>query len=235
GIVSGLARGIDAAAHRGALAMREGGVPGVTVAAVAGGLDRVYPPEHADLQAEIGACGVVVTEAPLGTTPQSRHFPGRNRIIAGLSLGCVVVEAALRSGTLITARLALAYDRVLYAVPGSPLDPRARGSNDLLRHGATLVEDGADVLRTLPESLHPALFPGGFAEPDMPWDVSNAEATRQRDVLRALLSFAPMPVDELARRCQFSIPFVLARLTELELAGLCAFAPGGAAVVATPT
>ena len=124
-VVSGMARGIDAAAHAGALNV------GQTVAAVAGGLDQPYPPEHADLQARIAERGAVVTEAPFGTAPQSRHFPRRNRIIAGLSLGLVVVEAALRSGSLITARLAIEADRELFAVPGSPLDPRCRGSNDL--------------------------------------------------------------------------------------------------------
>ncbi len=119
-IISGLARGIDAAAHAGALQT------GRTIAAVAGGLDLPYPPEHADLQRRIAASGAVVTEAPLGTEPQARHFPRRNRIIAGLSLGVVVVEAALRSGSLITARLAQDAGRELFAVPGSPPDPLPR-------------------------------------------------------------------------------------------------------------
>ena len=122
-VVSGMARGIDAAAHRGALHV------GLTVAAVAGGLDQPYPPEHAGLQAEIAERGAVLTEAPFGTAPQSRHFPRRNRIIAGLSLGLVVVEAAPRSGSLITARLAQEAGREIFAVPGSPLDARCRGSN----------------------------------------------------------------------------------------------------------
>jgi len=224
GVVSGLARGIDAAAHKGALAV------GVTVAAVAGGLDRVYPPEHAGLQAEIAARGVVVTEAPLGTVPQSRHFPGRNRIIAGLSLGCVVVEAALRSGTLITARLALAYDRALFAVPGSPLDPRCRGSNDLLRGRATLTEGAADIVPVLPEYDDAVALFGGFAEQAEGWSVGTQEALRQREALYALLSFTPTPVDELAQRCQFSVSHVLSRLSELELAGRCVFIPGGQVV-----
>ena len=112
-----------------------------------------YPPEHADLQRRIAESGAVVTEAPLGTAPQARHFPRRNRIIAGLSLGVVVVEAALRSGSLITARLAQEAGRELFAVPGSPLDPRSRGANDLIRQGAHLTETAQDVLDNLPD--HP--------------------------------------------------------------------------------
>ncbi len=144
-VVSGLARGIDAAAHRGAMHV------GRTVACVAGGLDCPYPAEHAALQAEVAAHGAVVAEAALGVAPQNRHFPRRNRIIAGLSLGVVVVEAALRSGTLITARLAQELHREIFAVPGSPLDPRSRGSNDLIRQGAFLTESAADVLANLPD------------------------------------------------------------------------------------
>ena len=147
-VVSGLARGIDTAAHLGALP------DGRTVAVVAGGLDCPYPPENTDLQRRIAEAGAVVAEAPLGTAPQSRHFPRRNRIIAGLALGVVVVEAAPRSGSLITARLAQEAGRELFAVPGSPLDPRARGANDLLRQGAHLTETAADVLDNLPD--HPS-------------------------------------------------------------------------------
>ena len=143
-VVSGLARGIDAAAHRASLHA------GLTVAAIAGGLDRVYPSEHAALQAEIAEKGCLVTEAPLGTTPQSRHFPRRNRLIAGITLGSVIVEAAFHSGTLITARLAQSYGREVFAVPGSPLDPRSRGSNALLRDGAILTETVNDILAHLP-------------------------------------------------------------------------------------
>ncbi len=148
-VVSGLARGIDTAAHRGAMAT------GRTIAAIAGGLDRPYPRENAALQAEIAAeGGAVVAEAPLGTAPQSRHFPRRNRVIAGLSLGVVVIEAALRSGSLITARLGADAGREVFAAPGSPLDPRCRGSNDLLRQGARLTETAADVLAELGQPAH---------------------------------------------------------------------------------
>jgi len=138
-VVSGLARGIDTAAHKGAL---EGG----TVAVVAGGLDVTYPRENADLQDAIAERGLLVTDEPLGTQPQARHFPKRNRIISGLSLGVLVVEAAHRSGSLITARLAGEQGREVFAVPGSPLDPRAKGANALLKSGAMLVEEAGDIL-----------------------------------------------------------------------------------------
>jgi DNA processing protein len=232
-VVSGLARGIDAAAHKGALQT------GHTVAAVAGGLDMPYPPEHADLQRRIAEGGAVVSEAPLGTTPQARHFPRRNRIIAGLALGVVVVEAALRSGSLITARLAQEGGRELFAVPGSPLDPRSRGANDLIRQGAHLVETAADVLDNLPD--HPQreglsrspLFARdtspGVAEPPAAWE-EPAEAPG--DLLKTrlqvidLLSSSPTAVDEVVRRCQFSAAAVMAVLLELELAGRIQTLPG---------
>lgn len=223
-VVSGLARGIDGAAHQGAMHV------GPTIAAIAGGLDRPYPAEHAGLQARIAETGCVVAEAPLGTAPQSRHFPRRNRIIVGLSLGCVVVEAAPKSGSLISAGLALDYGRELFAVPGSPLDPRCRGSNDLLRQRqAHLVETADDVLRELPE-LPGQLGPTGFAEPAASWGADAPEAWEQlgtvRDSLLRLLSHTPTPVDDLVRRCQFSISAVLAVLTELELAGRVESHPG---------
>jgi DNA processing protein len=232
-VVSGLARGIDAAAHTGALQT------GRTIAAVAGGLDVPYPPEHADLQHRIAECGAVVTEAPLGTAPQARHFPRRNRIIAGLALGVVVVEAALRSGSLITARVAQDAGRELFAVPGSPLDPRSRGANDLIRQGAHLVETARDILDNLPE--HPALeglarvplfardTPPGFAEPPPAWQEpaeSPAELTRTRSQVIDLLGTSPTAVDDVVRRCQFSAAAVMAVLLELELAGRIETLPG---------
>jgi len=232
-IVSGLARGIDAAAHTGALQT------GRTVAAVAGGLDVSYPPEHADLQRRIAETGAVVTEAPLGTTPQARHFPRRNRIIAGLALGVVVVEAALRSGSLITARLAQEAGRELFAVPGSPLDPRSRGANDLIRQGAHLTETAQDVLDNLPD--HPSreglarvpLFARGpspgLAEPAPDWQepIETAEdlVKAHRQVID-LLGTSPTAVDDVVRRCQFSAAAVMAVLLELELAGRIETLPG---------
>ena len=229
-VVSGLARGIDGAAHRGALHV------GPTVACIAGGLDKPYPTEHAELQARIAERGAVIAEAPFGTVPQSRHFPRRNRLIAGLSLGCVVIEAAPRSGSLITADLALTYGRELFAVPGSPLDPRCRGSNNLLRQRqAHLTETAADVLAELPATL-PALGPSGFEGPDgfaearNEWGAEAPEAwgelARVRGTVLALLGPEPAAVDDLVRRCQFSTGAVLAVLTELELGGLVESQPG---------
>jgi DNA processing protein len=240
-IVSGLARGIDAAAHAGALAT------GRTVAVVAGGLDIPYPPEHADLQRRIAETGAVLAELPLGTAPQARHFPRRNRIIAGLALGVVVVEAAPRSGSLITARLAQEAGREIFAVPGSPLDPRCRGSNDLIRQGAHLTETAADVLDNLPD--HPSreglgrspLFARGdtpgFAEPP-PWEEpAEPEAGLQHARRQVIEMLGPSPtlVDDLVRRCQFSAAAIVAVLLELELAGRVEMLPGNrVALVAGP-
>ncbi len=234
-VISGLARGIDAAAHVGALRT------GQTIACVAGGLDVIYPPQHAELQARIAESGAVLSEMRLGTIPIARHFPRRNRIIAGLALGVIVVEAAPKSGSLITARLAREADRELFAVPGSPLDPRCRGSNALLREGAHLTEGAVDVLANLPDHplreglLRDPLFvhgpaPAGFAEPltaaleqDKPGET---EVASVRDRLVALLSPTPTLVDELIRRCQFSASATAAALLELELAGRVESLPG---------
>jgi len=222
-VVSGLARGIDTAAHEGALRT------GRTVAATAGGLDVPYPAENADLQRRIALAGAVITEAPPGTEPQSRHFPRRNRIIAGLSLGVVVVEAAPRSGSLITARIAQDAGREVFAVPGSPLDPRSRGANDLLRQGAILTETADDVLGNLPQipDSEPP-FPG-FQEPAPPWPEPPErpdDLVRARTQVLELLSPTPTKVDDLVRRCQFSLPAVMAVLLELELAGRVETLPG---------
>ncbi len=230
-VVSGLARGIDTAAHTGALRR------GLTLAAIAGGIDVPYPEENADLQRRIADQGAVLTEAPLGTAPQSRHFPRRNRIIAGLSLGVVVIEAAPKSGSLITARLALEAGRELFAVPGSPLDPRCLGSNDLIRQGAHLTERAEDVLANLP--THPleqgvrrlALFahddaePGGLAEAQAPGPVPDPPAWLHDAVLE-MLSPTPASVDDMVAHCQVSAAAVNAVLLELELAGRVTFLPG---------
>jgi DNA processing protein len=219
-VVSGLARGIDAAAHRGALRT------GRTVAAIAGGIDHAYPPENAALQDRIAAEGALVTEAAFGTEPQARHFPRRNRVIAGLALGVVVIEAAPRSGSLITARIAQDAGREVFAVPGSPLDPRARGGNDLIRQGATLVETVADVLDNLPDF-------NGFGKLDRRVPTPTTEVVDAADPpadlaveLLALLSPEGTQVDDLVRRCQFSSSAVLAALLELELAGRVRTLPG---------
>jgi DNA processing protein len=205
---------------------------------VAGGLDVPYPPEHAGLQRRIAEAGAVVTEAPLGTAPQARHFPRRNRIIAGLALGVIVVEAALRSGSLITARLAQDAGRELFAVPGSPLDPRSRGANELIRQGAHLTETAQDVLDNLPDHPtrqglardplfargNPGLFetaPDWQEPPEHPPDLPGA-----RTQVVELLGTSPTTVDDIVRRCQFSAAAVMAALLELELAGRIETLPG---------
>jgi DNA processing protein len=225
-VVSGLARGIDAAAHTGALRT------GKTIAVIAGGLDLPYPPENEKLQRLIAEQGAVVAEAPLGTAPIARHFPKRNRIIAGLVLGLVVIEAAARSGSLLTARMALEAGREIFGVPGSPLDPRSQGANDLIRQGAHLTESAADVLANLPD--HPArqglgrdpMFQRGglpgFAEPPPAWvdpAEGQSELERARREIPALIGADPVGVDEIARRCHLSGAAVTAVLLELELAG----------------
>jgi len=218
-VVSGLASGIDHAAHRGSL---ESG----TVAVVAGGIDIAYPPDNEELQRAIALRGVIVAEMPPGTVPQAKHFPRRNRLISGLSLGVLVVEAALQSGSLITARLALEQGREVLAVPGSPLDPRCNGTNNLLRQGAILAEGAADVIAALQGMAGTALR----TEPQNGWQLSGiATDSPSDDALRTvheLLSSAPVMVDELVRQCHLSAPTVRAVLLELELAGRLERHPG---------
>jgi DNA processing protein len=225
-IVSGLARGIDTAAHDGALRS------GPTVAVLPGGVDVPYPPENAALAARIAERGAVVSETPLGTAPLNRHFPKRNRIVAGLSLGVVVVEAAHRSGTLITARLALEHGREVFAVPGSPLDPRCRGSNDLLRQGAHLAETAEDVFDHLPEAPRdgPLFDPARMAAPAPEWPETAADPLGPPpegapEVLE-LIGLSPVSVDEVLRRCHLTAPELQSVLTELELEGRVELLPG---------
>ena len=220
-VVSGLARGIDTAAHQGALASG-------TVAVLAGGVDVVYPPENQGLCDSIREQGLLISEMPLGTVPQARHFPRRNRLISGLSLGVLVVEAAPRSGSLITARLALEQGREVFAVPGSPLDPRARGCNNLLRQGAVLTEEAEDVLRTLDAMRGKRIQPSraeesGDGPPALPPD---SELDSARPQVEALLGIAPVMVDELIRQCQLSPAVVQMVLLELEFAGRAERHPG---------
>ncbi|AGH48539.1 DNA protecting protein DprA [Sphingomonas sp. MM-1] len=208
-VVSGLARGIDAAAHAGAL---EGG----TVAVIAGGIDITYPPENAALQADIAERGLLVAEQPPGLEPRARHFPYRNRIIAGLAAGTVVVEAAPKSGSLITARYAADYGREVMAVPGFPLDPRAQGCNLLIREGATLVQSAADIM----EALRP--IADGVAAPRQPYAVPPAAIDaddRDRRAVTGLLGPSAVPVDELIRLSGLAPAVVQLVLLELELAG----------------
>jgi DNA processing protein len=211
-IVSGLARGIDAAAHQAALGSG-------TVAVVAGGADVVYPSENEALYKAIVAQGAVIAELALGTVPQARHFPRRNRLISGLALGVVVIEAALRSGSLITARFALEQGREVFAVPGSPLDPRSAGANDLIRQGATLVERGAEVVAALQAATPLADRRKPDLEPPAAAAAAEREVAEARPRLLELLSPEPVAVDELLRACPFSPAAVHTALLELELAG----------------
>lgn len=214
-VVSGLARGIDGAAHEAALATG-------TVAVLGGGVDDVYPADHAELYARILREGCVISESEPGRTAVARDFPRRNRIISGLSQAVVVVEAELRSGSLITARLAAEQGREVLAVPGSPLDPRAKGCNDLIRQGAALCEGAEDVLRAL-EGLR------GFREPDRRYaaDPGPPPDDGLRDRVAALLSPTPVSRDEIVRAVGAPAPAVFAALVELSLAGRAELQPGG--------
>ena len=207
-VVSGLARGIDTAAHVGAL---DGG----TIAVIAGGIDVAYPPENAGLQEEVATRGLLLAEQPPGTEPRARHFPYRNRIISGLSAGTVVVEAVMKSGSLITARLAGEQGREVMAVPGSPLDPRSAGCNGLIRDGATLVQSAADVLELIRPFAGAVRAPAGRYDGPPPEDASDAD----RRVVTALLGPVPVSVDELIRQAGRPPAVVQTVLLELELAG----------------
>ena len=222
GVISGMARGIDGAAHEGAM------TAGHTVAVLAGGVDVVYPPEHRDLYDRIAERGAVVSEMPPGTEPQAALFPRRNRIISGASIGVVVVEATLRSGSLITARLAAEQGRDVFAVPGSPLDPRAHGPNSLIRDEATLIQSADDVLCELPSLNAPAPnFSSAAAVTRQHIEIieeNNTPDTRRR--IEAALGSAPATVDELLRQCQVSPAVMATVLLELELAGRLERLPG---------
>ena len=221
-VVSGMARGIDASAHAGAI---ETG----TVAVMGGGVDVVYPKENRSLFERLLADGTVVSEAPFGTVPMGRHFPRRNRIIAGLSRGVVVVEGAARSGSLITARLALEQGREVLAVPGSPLDPRASGPNRLIRQGATLVENANDVLDALAEGGRSVLgetrqrWP---SEPEFGTPEDDEAPADARESVARLLGPSPVPVDMLVRQSRLTPAMVATILLELELAGRLERHPG---------
>lgn len=217
-VVSGLARGIDTGAHSGAL---DGG----TIAVIASGIDIAYPPENADLQEQIAKRGLLIAEQPPGREPLARHFPYRNRIIAGLSLGTVVVEAAPKSGSLITARLAGEAGREVMAVPGSPLDPRAQGCNQLIREGATLIQSAADVLETIRPIAGRALSSGTSAF--RPQRTSADASEWDRAAVTALLSHTPVSVDEMIRQSGLSPATVQTVLLELELAGRVVRHAGG--------
>ena len=229
-VASGLARGIDAAAHAASLASG-------TVAVFAGGIDCIYPPEHADLAGRIVGEGALVSEMPAGWQPRGRDFPRRNRIIAGMALGVVVVEAAVRSGSLITARLANELGREVMAAPGSPLDPRCEGSNGLLRQGATLITRSDDVI----EALTPLVEKG--PPPPLPITLAQAEAAGfegaepaedERARILELLGPTPALVDDLVRQAGSDVRTVQVVLLELELAGRIERHAGGGVSLRPP-
>jgi DNA processing protein len=216
-VVSGLARGIDASAHEASLATG-------TVAVLAGGIDVVYPPEHTELAASIAARGCLLAEMPPGFVPRGREFPRRNRIISGISAGVLVVEAARRSGTLVTARYAGEQGREVFAIPGHPLDPRAEGTNQLIKTGATLVTTPDDILEALMPSLGnrmaafreaPSPMPAPAAPPAPPPLLGADDRSR----LLAALGPAPVDIDALVRATALPIRAVQVLLMELDLAG----------------
>jgi len=211
GIVSGLARGIDAAAHRASLDTG-------TIAVLAGGHERIYPAEHVQLLADILAQGAAISEMPLTWEPRAHDFPRRNRIISGLSAGVVLVEAARRSGSLITARLAGEQGREVFAVPGSPLDPRAEGTNGLLKQGAIMVTEAKDVI----DALAPILGRGfdlPVEEPEREEPTANEPSDDERGRIVGLLGPSPCSLDDLVRLSRSSPAIVRMVLLELELAG----------------
>jgi len=217
-IVSGLARGIDAAAHRASIATG-------TVAVLAGGHDRIYPPEHDALLDQILADGVAVTEMPLGWEPRAPDFPRRNRLISGLAAGVLIVEAAKRSGSLITARLALEQGREVFAVPGSPLDPRAEGTNGLLKQGATLVTDVTDIIHVLEPILGRPIEPVPDEPPLVTTDEPGPHGARERVI--SLLGPTPAGIDDLIRLSGLPPAFVRMTVLELEIAGRIGRRDGG--------
>ena len=213
-IVSGLARGIDACAHQGSI---ETGTVGV----LGGGVDHIYPRQNTDLYHDMARMGALVSESPLGYRATARDFPRRNRIISGLCQGVVVIEAAERSGTLITARYALEQNREVMAAPGSPLDPRTKGCNRLIRQGAALIENTEDILNVLANLRAPdfAEEKDTYQQKQINWDDIQSDVDAARDVLLSLLSPTPTQRDEIIRQSALPYPIAAACLLELELAG----------------
>jgi len=221
-VVSGLALGVDGAAHQGALEAAGDAPRLATVAVVGTGLDRVYPARHRELAQRVARQGLIVSEFPLGTPPLTQNFPKRNRLIAGLARGTLVVEAALQSGSLITARLTSEQGKEVFAIPGSIHSPQSRGCHALIRQGAKLVESVADILEELP-----ALSAGGAAAPTATnGDAGAVPAAREEPLLDAL-GFDPVSLDALSARTGWGAAALQARLLELELDGHVARLPGG--------
>ncbi len=221
-VTSGMATGIDGAAHRGALRA------GHTIAVTGTGLDRVYPARHRDLAREIAGHGALVSEFPPGTPARPGHFPRRNRIISGLSLGVLVVEAAIRSGSLISARLAGEQGREVFAVPGSIHNPLARGCHELIRNGAKLVETGADIVEELGSALGSLSKPEAAPTPtsDARSDMMGTPDAEYQQLLKHM-GYDPISVDELVSRCKLPAEAISSMLLLLELQGRVSTAPGG--------
>ena len=213
-IVSGLARGIDAEAHAGALASG-------TVAVLGGGIDHIYPRQNTELYHDIERDGILVSESPIGYKATARDFPRRNRIISGLCLGVVVIEAAERSGTLITARYALEQNREVMAAPGSPLDPRTKGCNRLIRQGAALIESAQDILDVLENASAPNMAEDReeYISPELDWSEIDREVESARTHILSLCSPTPTARDEIIRQSGYPYPIAAGALLELELSG----------------
>jgi len=215
-IVSGLARGIDASAH--AASLKTG-----TIGVLGGGVDHIYPKQNTELHLEMRERGLLVSESPLGYRATARDFPRRNRLISGLSLGVIVIEAAERSGKLITARYALEQNREVMAAPGSPLDPRTKGCNRLIRQGAALIENAQDVLDCLenarPDAIQPTLFDPGSRYHGAAYDpeLNSREMERAKDALLRAASFTPTHRDDIIRASGIPTPIANAALLEMEL------------------
>ena len=221
-IVSGLARGIDASAHAGAMETGTAGVLG-------GGVDHIYPKQNADLFDAMRERGALISESPLGYRATARDFPRRNRIISGLCLGVVVIEAAERSGTLITARYALEQNREVMAAPGSPLDPRTKGCNRLIQQGAALIESTEDIVNILQDIRPPHVKESGenYDGPDFDWKAAEAEIDKARRDILSLCSPTPTPRDEIIRLSGYPVPIAVAALLEMELGGEIHVEPDG--------
>ncbi len=219
-ITSGLAHGIDTAAHRGAL--RAGGR---TIAVMGTALDRVYPAQNKALAHEIAATGALVSEFPIGTGPRAENFPRRNRIITGLSLGCLVVEAARKSGSLISARHALEQGREVFAIPGSIHNPLARGCHQLIREGAKLVESSADIISELGPLIGTQIHPTRTSR--QPEPAAAAQQNPEHEQMLDAMGYDPVTVDALAARTEFSVEEVASMLLILELDGRVRSDPGG--------
>ena len=221
-VISGLARGIDASAHAGALQTG-------TAAVLGGGADHIYPRQNAELYHAMAEQGALISESPLGYRATARDFPRRNRIISGLSMGVIVIEAAERSGTLITARYALEQNREVMAAPGSPLDPRTKGCNKLIQQGAALIENIDDIIACLenirpPQMMEPS---EGFNQAEFDWAGAKDDIDKARDTILNLLSPTPTPRDEIIRHSGYSTAIATAAMLEMELSGDAIVEPDG--------